>query len=312
MDTSPHLAPLALNGGAGLTDAFGDDFDDFDDDFDMGGNDATALRGVGAPNGHVYEQPRERTFKDNVHDFSESIWSFLFPHVGGNGTACSPACNTRTHTLCRFSCAVTLKKKVCDIIDTCVLLDMRSSRGSNAGADCVLSFHSPQYQRLRHIKQLGTSYYVWPAASHNRFEHGIGMLSYVCTGCCCDTHPPSGVAHLAQTLIKKLQEKQPELLITQEDIDCVTVAGLCHDLGHGPWSHVWDSMFIPQALYALRALHPAYRAHDLLYRPGKQWKHEDASEMMFDALVAQNDVSISDREATIIKALIAGDPARCT
>ena len=49
-------------------------------------------------------------------------------------------------------------------------------------------------------------------------------------------------------MAEHLQEEQPELNITRRDVKCVTIAGLCHDLGHGPWSHVWDAMFIPRAL----------------------------------------------------------------
>ncbi|EPS95195.1 hypothetical protein FOMPIDRAFT_1025878 [Fomitopsis schrenkii] len=135
---------------------------------------------------------------------------------------------------------------------------------------------TPQFQRLRNIKQLGTSYYVWPGASHNRFEHCLG------------------VAHLARLMAEHLQEEQPELNITRRDVKCVTMAGLCHDLGHGPWSHVWDSMFIPRAL------------------PGTDWKHEDSSDMMFDALVKENDLVLPEDDAALIKALIAGDPTRCS
>ena len=49
-------------------------------------------------------------------------------------------------------------------------------------------------------------------------------------------------------MTEHLQKSQPELDITDRDVRCVMLAGLCHDLGHGPWSHVWDSMFIPRAL----------------------------------------------------------------
>ncbi|GLB33172.1 putative metal dependent phosphohydrolases with conserved 'HD' motif [Lyophyllum shimeji] len=132
-----------------------------------------------------------------------------------------------------------------------------------------------QFQRLRNIKQLGTSYYVWPGASHNRFEHCIG------------------VAHLARWMATHLSNAQPELGITERDIECVQIAGLCHDLGHGPWSHVWDGLFIPRAL------------------PGRRWKHEHASVMMFDALVRENDIDMSPKDERFIKALISGEPGEC-
>ncbi|XP_040009322.1 deoxynucleoside triphosphate triphosphohydrolase SAMHD1 isoform X2 [Xiphias gladius] len=111
---------------------------------------------------------------------------------------------------------------------------------------------TPQFQRLRNIKQLGGTYFVFPGASHNRFEHCIG------------------VGYLAGQLVKALNERQPELFISRRDILCVQIAGLCHDLGHGPFSHMFDGLFIPQA------------------RPGITWKHEHASLAMFDYLVNDN------------------------
>ncbi|KIK56330.1 hypothetical protein GYMLUDRAFT_47095 [Collybiopsis luxurians FD-317 M1] len=134
---------------------------------------------------------------------------------------------------------------------------------------------SRAFQRLRHIKQLGTTYFVWSGASHNRFEHSIG------------------VGHLARLLVTSLREQQPELGITDRDIECVTLAGLLHDLGHGPWSHVWDNTFIPSAL------------------PGEKWTHEEGSEMMLDFLIKDKNINISPEDVAFIKALIAGDPSKC-
>lgn len=142
---------------------------------------------------------------------------------------------------------------------------------------CVRIIDTPQFQRLRFLKQLGTTYFVYPGATHNRFEHSLG------------------VCHLAGRLVRAIQRRQPYLNITEKDILCVEIAGLCHDLGHGPFSHLFDGKFIPYMC------------------PGTKWKHEDASTMMFHYLIEENNLrpvfekeGLSVEDITFIVEQIAG------
>ena len=58
---------------------------------------------------------------------------------------------------------------------------------------------------------------------------------------------PTCVAYLARCLVSHLRTKQPNLKMTT-DVSCVELTALCHDLANGPWSHVWDGIFVPMAM----------------------------------------------------------------
>lgn len=76
---------------------------------------------------------------------------------------------------------------------------------------------TPIFQRLRRLRQLGPVHHVYPSMNHTRFEHSIG------------------VAHLAGVVIEHLG-----LSVDIRTKHLIQLAGLFHDIGHGPFSHLWD------------------------------------------------------------------------
>ncbi len=82
----------------------------------------------------------------------------------------------------------------------------------------------PFVQRLRHIKQLGMTYLVYPGAIHSRFHHALGAL------------------HLSCLAIETLRGKGHE--ITDEEEEAVNAAILLHDIGHGPFSHALEHTIV--------------------------------------------------------------------
>ncbi len=80
------------------------------------------------------------------------------------------------------------------------------------------------FQRLRNIKQLGLTSFVYPGANHSRFQHALGAL------------------HLMDMAISTIRSKGTE--ISPEEEEAASIAILLHDVGHGPFSHALENSII--------------------------------------------------------------------
>ncbi|KAI5665539.1 hypothetical protein M9H77_15392 [Catharanthus roseus] len=126
-----------------------------------------------------------------------------------------------------------------------------------------------QFQRLRELKQLGVAHMVYPGAVHSRFEHSLGVY------------------WLAGEAIHKLKLHQGlELGIDNFDIQTVKLAGLLHDVGHGPFSHLFEREFLPKVL------------------TGLEWSHEHMSVEMIDHIVDEHNIEIDSEKIKRVKEMI--------
>lgn len=83
---------------------------------------------------------------------------------------------------------------------------------------------TPEVQRLRRIKQLGLAAHIYPSAEHSRFSHSLGVM------------------HLARRILASLLRRDPHLL-DRPTLLQVKTAALLHDIGHGPFSHVFEHLY---------------------------------------------------------------------
>ena len=123
---------------------------------------------------------------------------------------------------------------------------------------------TPEFQRLHRLRQLGATYLVYPSATHTRFEHSLG------------------VSHLAKIMLNALRNNNPDLSITDELIELYQVAGLVHDIGHGPFSHLYD---------------------DVILNP-EELKHEDRGIVIFKEMVKTYNIDFTSEQVNFIVELI--------
>ena len=77
------------------------------------------------------------------------------------------------------------------------------------------------FQRLRRIRQLSGAHLTYPSAQHSRFEHSLGVM------------------HIAGQAANALKEKG---LLNPDQIQNIRLAALLHDVGHGPFSHLFEEV----------------------------------------------------------------------
>ena len=85
----------------------------------------------------------------------------------------------------------------------------------------LLLIDHPIFQRLRRIRQLSGAHLTYPAAQHTRFEHSLGVM------------------HIAGQAGHSLNEKG---FLKSDDIQVLRLAALLHDIGHGPFSHLYEEI----------------------------------------------------------------------
>jgi len=128
---------------------------------------------------------------------------------------------------------------------------------------------TPQFQRMRSIKQLGTNYLCFPDANHTRFNHSLGT------------------AYLAGRMLENLNRENDLGLGDQEKL-VIQAAALLHDIGHGPFSHVFENEIVPRLV-------------------DYEWNHEQQGLKMIDYLINDNQVDLFDTsDVKLIKSMITG------
>src|SRR5205085_1922717 len=95
-------------------------------------------------------------------------------------------------------------------------------RDDNAEGQLMIGLiDTPEFQRLRRIKQLGLGLYTYQGAEHSRFTHSLGAM------------------HLMSRILDQLKDRY---VIDEADRVTARVAALLHDVGHGPFSHAMENV----------------------------------------------------------------------
>lgn len=163
-----------------------------------------------------------------------------------------------------------------------------------------LAYHiinSEEFQRLRKIKQLGTCVYAFPNAYHNRFVHSIGTyyLAGRILNCIVKNTLPGNIDDYLKSIreLENYFDRQytGKVFVLDEYVcELIKIAALCHDLGHGPFSHVFDDYFLTTK-----------------DNPHPNDTHEERSKLLLERIIKKNTILrdiIKESEIEFMKNII--------
>ena len=141
-----------------------------------------------------------------------------------------------------------------------------------------------EFQRLRHISQLGLATQIYPGANHTRFEHALGVFN-------------NAIRYVWQL------GRDPRFcaVIDHHRAEVLLVSSLLHDLGHWPFCHPIEDLSLPNLppheAYAAEYLRPERELAQVLK---SEWNIE--ADEVLDVLVAKTD----SPELRLMRSILSG------
>ena len=152
----------------------------------------------------------------------------------------------------------------------------------------------PAFQRLRRIRQLGWTDYVYPGATHTRFEHSLGVMHVL-------TRMYNAISERSSVVLHTHLNYDADGIGKFRDLQLMRFAALLHDIGHAPFSHAAEALLPYRPKTTRRYSHEDYSAAIIRHKLNDVIENHPANQNMM--LTAEEIASLIDGTSRNSRAL---------